>query len=143
MKKVFLDTDIILDFLAQREPHYNAAAELFSMISEGKIKAHTTTQSFANLAYLLTKAIAKEKVSRVLLKTSKLFTVIPVSASALDKAFMSNFTDLEDAMQYYAALEHKITAIITRNKKDYKHSQIQVFNASEFIAAIGFDCAGE
>ncbi len=138
MKKVFLDTDIILDFLSQREPHFAAAAELFSIISAEKVKAHTTTQSFANLSYLLAKALPAEKVTKVLLKTSKLFTVIPVSSAALGKALVSNFKDMEDAMQYYAALEYKISAIITRNKKDYKHSQIQVFDASEFISAMEF-----
>ncbi len=138
MKKIFVDTDVILDFLAQREPHAQAASELFALIGNAEIKAYTTTQSFANLFYLLGKVLSRDKVSKTLMKVAQVLTVIPVMPEALERAFVSDFKDLEDAMQYYAALDSKVSAIITRNKKDYKYSQIQVFTAAEFIDALAF-----
>jgi len=46
----------------------------------------------------------------------------------------TNFTDFEDGLQYYSAIENEIDVIITRNKKDFKNSKIPVLTAKEFLA---------
>jgi hypothetical protein len=48
-------------------------------------------------------------------------------------AMASDFSDFEDAIQYYTALENEVDAIITRNLNDFKTSKLPVFTAKEFL----------
>src|SRR3989339_270946 len=118
MIKLFVDSDIILDLLAEREPHYIHAARLFTLINQNKIIAHTSPLIFANLHYLL----KKQTTNFVALKSLR--------------KLKTEFNDFEDAIQYYTAVNNGITLIITRNKIDYKRSKIDILTAEEFLKSL-------
>lgn len=131
---VFVDTDIILDVLARREPFYQAAARLFSMAERGEVKVCVASLSFANLFYLLRKEFSAPKAVEILKKLKRLVTVMPVDESVIAKALDADFTDFEDAIQYHTALARRLPVIITRNAKDYRTSSITVLSAEEYLA---------
>ena len=136
MIKVFVDSDIILDLLAEREPHYIHAARLFTLINQNKIIAFTSPLIFANLHYLLKKQTTNIIALKSLRKLKTLLNILPIDERVIEQSLNSEFHDFEDAIQYYTAVNNGITLIITRNKVDYKRSKIDILTADEFLKSL-------
>jgi predicted nucleic acid-binding protein len=132
-KRVFVDTDIIYDLLAKREPFYQAAARLFTLADEGKIQIFISSLSIANIHYLLSKEKSSFEAKQILRKFKLLVQIAPLNEKIIDLALNSEFNDFEDAIQYYSALQNEIEILLTRNLKDYKKAQITVLTAQDFI----------
>jgi predicted nucleic acid-binding protein len=137
VKKVFVDTDVALDLLSAREPHYIWAAQLFTLADKGKVKAYISALSFSNLHYLLTRQYNAMESRRILKQFKVVVKVLPVDEKIIDLALSSVFTDLEDAIQYYTALENAMPLLLTRNIKDYKQAAIGIMTPEAFIKHAG------
>ena len=137
MPDIFVDTDILLDLLAKREPHYAYAASLFSMVDTGPIKAFISPLSFSNLHYILRKLSTKAEAIRHLKQLRILVSVLPVTDKIIDRALSSDFNDFEDAIQYYTALENGLQVLLTRNKKDFKTARMTICTAQEYLGMLG------
>ena len=133
MHRVFVDSDIILDVLAQRDEFYTPAAKLFSLFDKGDVAGFTSPIVFANLHYILRKAKSKEYALQNLVKLKSVISILPVDSKIIDLALSSKFSDFEDAIQYHTAKSSEINFIITRNKKHYKQSKISVCTAEEYL----------
>ncbi|RJP67076.1 MAG: PIN domain-containing protein [Ignavibacteriales bacterium] len=133
MIKLFIDSDIILDLLAEREPHYVHAARLFTLIDQNKVIAYTSPLIFANLHYLLKKQTTNLLALKSLRKLKTLINILPIDERVIEQSLNSEFNDFEDAIQYFTAVNNGISLIITRNKIDYKRSKINVITAEEFL----------
>jgi predicted nucleic acid-binding protein len=132
-RKVFVDTDIIYDLLAKRDPFYFAAARLFTLADEGKIQIFISALSLPNVHYLLSKKKSEEEARQILRKFKVLVHVTPLDEKIIDLALNSEFSDFEDAIQYFSALQNEVEVLLTRNLKDYKKAQISVLTAQDFI----------
>lgn len=133
MEKVFVDTDIILDLLSQREPFYSQAAYLFSDADNNKIQIFISALSFSNLNYLLSKQYNSVQARKILLKFKTLVTVLAVTDKVVELALSSDFKDFEYGLQYFTAIENNLKIILTRNLKDYKTAEIAVLTAAQFL----------
>lgn len=133
MKKLLVDTNIIIDLLAQREKFYEPAAKLFSLADQEKVELYVSSLSFANTHYILNRKLIESKVREILRKLKVLVKVISFDSKVLDMALNSDFKDFEDAIQYYSAIESDIDIIITRNLKDFKKSELPVMTGQQFI----------
>lgn len=133
MDIVLVDTDIIMDLLTQRHPFYNYAARLFTMADKQEINICASSLCFNNLDYLLSKQYNKQESRRILTKLKILLSVLAVDDKIISMALASSFSDFEDAIQYYTALENNIGLLITRNLKDYKKAEIAVMTAESFL----------
>lgn len=134
MMNIFVDCDVAYDLLDKRAPHLEMAGEIFDMFSNKKAKGFISSLSYANLHYLLTKQHTTPFAIKLLKGLRELTTVSGVTQSTIDQAIDSDFNDFEDAIQYYSALSVKADYIITRNVKDFKHSEITVLSPKEFLA---------
>lgn len=133
MKGVFVDTDIVLDLLGNREPFYRHAAELFSMADRSEIKIFVSSLSFSNLNYILSRQYSSIQARNILMKFKTLVTVLSVSDKVVELALLSDFKDFEDALQYFTALENEVNILLTRNLKDYKTAEIPIMTAEQFL----------
>jgi len=133
VEKLFVDTDIILDLLAKREPHYQFAAAIFSLADQREIKLFVSSLSFANLNYMLSKQYNANNARKKLIAFKTLTTVLAVNDKIVELALASDFKDFEDGLQYYTATENKISKLITRNLKDFKAAEIIVMTAEQFL----------
>jgi predicted nucleic acid-binding protein len=131
-KRVFVDTDVVLDLLAQREPFYEYAAALFMQADQQNITLFISSLSFTHLHYLLIKQKSPAEARKILSRFKVLVKVLPVDDKILELALHSEFKDFKDALQYYCAIENGINFLITRNIKDYKHASIPVFTAESY-----------
>jgi predicted nucleic acid-binding protein len=133
MKKVFIDTNVALDLLLVREPYYQTAAVLFTLIENGAVEGYLSSLSFSNLAYLLQKTEQRRESIRLLQTLRTLIHVLPVTSRVIDLALASEFKDFEDAVQYYTALEGNIQVLVTRNVRDFSKAEITVCTPDEFL----------
>ena len=133
MSKAFIDTDVILDFMIAREPFAMDAARIFTLSEKKKISICTTGLVFSNAYYVLRKLGPHKKVIEKLTQLARLVEIIGLSKAAVNQALESEFGDFEDALQYYAALSQNVTIIITRNTKDYKHSELAVLAPDQYL----------
>ncbi|MFI5148479.1 MAG: type II toxin-antitoxin system VapC family toxin [Bacteroidia bacterium] len=133
MDKVFVDTDIVLDLLSSRHPHYTPAAYLFSEADKNKLKIAVSSLSFSNLNYILSKQYSSDQAKKKLLNFKALVTVLAVTDKVVDLALSSDFRDFEDGLQYYTAIENNYSILLTRNLRDYKSAEITVMTAEQFM----------
>lgn len=136
MEKVFVDSDIVLDLLSGREPHYKYAAELFSMADENSIKIYVSSLTFANVNYILSRQLTAGQARKMLLKLKTIINVLAVNDKIIELALASDFHDFEDAIQYNTAIENGITTLLTRNLKDYKKADIAIMTAQQYLNII-------
>jgi predicted nucleic acid-binding protein len=132
-EKVFVDTDIIYDVLANRHPFYESAAKLFTMADEGKILITISALSFANIHYLLVKELTSELAKQTLRKFRILINIAPIDEKIIDLSLNSDFNDFEDAIQHFCAIENECGILLTRNLRDYKMALIPVMTAQDYI----------
>jgi len=131
--KVFVDTDVIFDLLAKREPFYKYAARLFTNADQQELKICVSSLCFGNINYILSKQKSTTEARKILSRFKVLVEVLPVDDKVVELALNSDFKDFEDAIQYYCAIENGIKVLITRNLKDYKQASIPVLTAEEFV----------
>ncbi|MBI3134339.1 MAG: PIN domain-containing protein [Bacteroidetes bacterium] len=133
MAKVFVDTDVCIDLLSGRQPFNTIAQKLFSLADTGKLKVCVSSLSFANIDYVLRSQYSGSNSRKIIAKFKTLVTVLSVDSKTIDLAIASDFSDFEDAIQYYAAIEHGLTVLLTRNIKDYKKATIKVMTPETYL----------
>jgi len=136
MKKVLVDLNIILDVLLDRDPFAREAEWLWTMAESGAIKAYISGTSVTNLSYILQRALGTKKAKKVLEDVLKVFRVAKVDQTVITEAIRLSYRDFEDAVQEASARHEKLEAIISRNKKDFRSSEIPVYTASEYVALL-------
>lgn len=134
---VFVDTDVVLDLLARREPFHPAAARLFSMAEKGTLRLSVSALCISHLYYILRKELSSAGALDVIRKLLQLVSVLPVDESVLRQAFEGNFTDFEDAIQHETALAGGAERIVTRNVKDYRAARLPVLTPQDFSLQSG------
>jgi len=133
MKKLLVDTNIIIDLLAKRKNYYQEAQELFTLAERNSVSLYISSLTFANTHYILSKYLNTNEVRKILIKFKLLVKVLPFDDKIIDLALSSDFKDFEDSIQYFTAVNNRLDIIITRNKNDFKKSEIPVLTAKEFL----------
>jgi len=134
MSKVFVDTDVCIDLLSGRKPFQYAAEILFSMADSGKLKIYVSSLSFSNIDYILRSQYNPVNSRMILAKFKTMVHVLAVDNAIIDLAIVSDFSDFEDAIQYFCAIQNGLHVIITRNLRDYKKSAIKVITPETYLA---------
>lgn len=139
MKKLFIDTNIVIDLLSAREPFYEETALLFSLADRRIVEMSISSLSIANTHYILKQQIGSEKAQSTLRKLIQIVNTLPLDEKIIALALNDDtFTDFEDAIQYFTAIVSNQDLIVTRNLKDYKHSKLPVMTAKQFLGSSGY-----
>jgi predicted nucleic acid-binding protein len=135
MKNIFIDTNVIIDFLGNRESFSNAATELFNLYADNKKKIFVSATSYTNIYYLLHKQIkSHKKVISLLSILFEITALIDINAGIISQSLDSEFSDFEDAVQFYGALSNKkIDIIVSRDKKGFKKSTLPVLDVEQTL----------
>ncbi|MCU0404435.1 MAG: PIN domain-containing protein [Chitinophagaceae bacterium] len=142
MKNLFLDTNIVIDVLANRLPFSTIGARLFDFAEKGKINLFISALSYSNIYYILKKSCTHKEMISLLKDLEALTTTMDVTGRIISNALYSEFKDFEDAIQSFTAYSYKkMDAIVTRDVKDYKTSQLPVFTPNEVIIMLENDLA--
>lgn len=132
---VFLDTNILIDFLAKRE-EYLPAANVLSLGKEGKLVLYMTNLTLANTMYILRKQLGHEVLIATMRSLCSFVHVAPSTESETINAFNTPNPDFEDALQYASAMAVKVDYILTRNEKHFRYAEIPVMDCKAFLQTI-------
>ena len=134
--KIFLDANVLLDFLLKRESHAEAK-EVIGLAVEGKVAAFITPAIVHILGYWLTKAYGATKAKQLLLSLLVDITVVDINHEITMLALNSKIDDIEDALQYYTALHHQLDYFISGDRKLQKSAIpiLPVVSASSFLSS--------
>ena len=135
MTRLFLDTNIVVDILQRREPFCHDAVQLFTMAYNKKVQLVVSPMTYSTASFLLQKH-GPEGVRKLLANFRQLSRIAVTNEQIVDDSLASQFSDFEDAMQYFTALKAKADIIITRNGKDFASSKIPVMTATEYLATL-------
>ena len=134
MRNVFVDTNILIDLLADRPPFSKFAITLFDLAEKKKVKLSTSSHSFATTHYLLKKHAGEKELRSLLYTLLDFIDLIAIDTSIIKKSLLSNHKDFEDAIQIFAANSvADLDFIVTRNLKDFKDAGITVLPPDEVI----------
>ena len=131
--KVFIDTDVILDFLLDRKPFSDHIGQLFQLSIDSDLKLCVSPTTITNINYIIGRIENKKQANLKTKKILKLVIVETICQTTLNKAIQSNFKDFEDGVQNFCAIEANHKIIITRNIKDYKESELAILTPIEYL----------
>jgi len=135
--RVFVDTNVIIDILGKREGYYKDSQDFFTYAIDNNIELIVSTLSFAITHYILSQKMKLNKVRRILSKFKTLVSIGSFDDKILELSLGNDFKDFEDGIQYYIALEYSCEVIISRNKKDFKNSELPVLRPGEYLGIKG------
>ncbi|PQJ74395.1 type II toxin-antitoxin system VapC family toxin [Polaribacter gangjinensis] len=136
IKRIFIDKNVMLDFLGERKPFYDPIAKIATLAEKEKLIMVVSPISFATVNYFLAK-FENPKIAREKLRKFKIISeVCSLNEQIIEKGLNSSIPDFEDALQYFSATESECNVIITRNGKDFKKSLLPVMTAEEFLLSI-------
>lgn len=134
---LFIDTNVVIDYLADRQPFSEQAAEIFNYAEQGRISIHISAVSYNNIYYILRRSLNHTATIKILDEITEMVQIAEVNEAVIKKSLKSDFKDFEDAIQYNSALlVPKLKAIVSRNIKDFKHSTVAVLSPTEVLALI-------
>jgi predicted nucleic acid-binding protein len=134
MKRILIDTDVILDFFFDRKPYSDFAAKIFSLCESNEIQGFVTPVIYSNVYYLLRQTSSHKKVIEKMTQLLSITDVLLMDSAVVHCALTSGFKDFEDALQNFSAInDGTIESIITRNIKDFKQSDIGVLTPENFL----------
>ncbi len=131
--RVLLDTNVVLDFVLQRQQFFTEADEIFLRLKNGEFEAFVSAITPINVFYTTRKEKDKTTAFSAIEELLILVKIAESNNRIYQNALILNFSDYEDAVQHECAVAEKLDAIVTRNTKDYKNSTITVYSPGEFL----------
>ncbi len=136
MKNIYIDCNILIDWLLDREPYSFYAAKIIELTEENKITSFVSALTLSNTYYIINKELNKKIAEEFLKDSLKLFHFSDMTEDIIKYAIENRHKDFEDDLHYYVAMENSMDYFITRNKKDFKKDRIHIVDAEEFINSI-------
>ena len=134
--KILFDTNVVLDVMLDRESFAEPASKLMSFVEKGKISGLLCATTMTTIHYLSAKVLGSAKAQNQIKTLILLFEIAPVNGTVIEDALISTFPDFEDAVLYQAACHAGARAIVTRDLKGFKRSELPIYSPDEMLAAL-------
>ena len=134
--RFFLDTNVVIDLLGEREPFYESVAKIASLADKGMVHLIVSSLTYATVYYILSRFEEKETVKEKIRKFKIIAETSDLTDNIIEKGLASGFYDFEDSLQYHCALANESNILITRNGKDFKESEIPVLTPEEYLKGL-------
>lgn len=136
--KVFLDTNVIMDFCAKRVPFFEDASLIIDMGYRKEITLIVSSLTFINVAYILRKVYEQELVMKKLEELVKICTVSSIDENIILNGIQMHAKDFEDSVQYLSASKCDAEVIVTRDAKGFEGFSIQAITPTAFLESMGY-----
>ncbi len=132
--KLLIDTNIILDFLLEREPFYNNSKEILNLCALKKFQGFITASSVTDIFYIVHKALKNiDETYKILAAILNILEILSVTGNDVQKAFIRKAKDFEDCLMAECAKSNKCDGIVTRNYKDFQDFNIKIYTPENII----------
>lgn len=133
MKRIFIDTNILLDVFLERDPFCRPAQIVWSLAEKRRVRAAISAVSVSNIFYILERLSSEDKAYRAIETLTEIFKIQDVTSRIIGEALSFRHADFEDAIQYFCALKFRANVILSRDPKGFADSRIPVMNCSEYL----------
>ena len=138
--KIFLDTNIVIDFLSGRKPYADDAISLFQLADNHEIELVISDLTIVNTVYVLRRLhFPVESIYDSLSNIRSLISIVPIGESVIDMCLRHRSNDFEDEAQYFAAVNAGVDYIVTRNKKDFDFGDDAVVTPKELFLRLNIE----
>ena len=134
--RILLDLNIVLDVLANRQPHYTDSARTWAVVESGRAEGWLAAHSITTLFYLLARHTNRQRAIQAIHDVLQVFSVAAVDQSVIRRALTLGWRDFEDAVQMAAAVQAGVDYVITWNTKDFKGGPLPAIRPGEFLALL-------
>ena len=131
---LLVDTNVLLDVLANREPWVHAARQIWSLAESRAVTAYIAAISFNNCYYIVRKYGGRARADEAMRMLRAVFEPVELSTSILDRAIAAGFADFEDAIQLFSAKDVGASTLVTRDPDDFPEVGFDVLAPTEFLA---------
>jgi predicted nucleic acid-binding protein len=138
---VFIDTNVLIDVLAKREPFYADSAAVWTLAEQGRIRGFISVISFNNIYYVVRKLRTRRVADRMMLLLRDTFTAVALDQQILDQAIDAGLKNLEDAIQYFSAVRAGAACIVSRDAGAFPRSALPVLTPGELLTTDRFEAS--
>ena len=131
--KVFLDTNVVIDFYDKRGDFYFPAAVIIDLAFKRKIELYVSSVTFVNAFFILRKSYDSHELYQSMRGLASMCRITLVDENVIKKSLEAESNDFEDCVQYESASLHDVDVIVTRNVKDFKDFEADVKTPHEFL----------
>ena len=136
MKRVYIDCNILIDWIVDREPFSTYAAKIIELTEKKIITSYVSPLTIANSYYIISKQLNVNIAYEFIKDCIKLFQITDINADIIKLAHANKYKDFEDDIHIAVAEKQKVEYIITRNKRDFRSNKITILDSEEFIKFI-------
>ena len=133
MIKILIDTNVIIDYLANREPYADQAERIIDMCADGEVTGIITANSVTDIYYIMQKQAGRSKAMDGLRALLDVLDIAEVGKRDILNAADLNMDDFEDALVATCAKRINAQYIISRNIKDYSNSPVSAIMPQKFL----------
>jgi len=134
--KAIIDTNVIVDVLAKREPFFADSALVLDRAERGDFIAMVCATTVTTIFYLVRREHGSEATVERIKDLTAICGIAPVNRSVIESALHSGFGDFEDAVLHHSAVLAGADCIVTRNVADFRDSTLLVYTPAQFLAAL-------
>lgn len=133
--RILIDTNVLLDYLLERDPFFEDSKEVILSCINGKAKGCIAAHSIPNMFFILRKDYDAKERREILLNLCKIFDVEGIDKTKLIAGLENeNFSDFEDCLQMECAKSYKADYIVTRNVSDYETSEVKAILPKDYVS---------
>lgn len=136
---VFLDTNVLMDVLLERQPFVAEAQRLWFLAERGKIEGTVSALSFPNVYHVVRRTRGPDMAMKMLKAMRDTFRIVGCDEQIVHQAMDARFADFEDALQYFSALRVNAVCMVSRNPRHFPKSSLPVFTPHDFFSVHSFD----
>ena len=138
-KRVFLDTNVVLDILLER-PGFQHCAKILQLYEDGAITLCQSSLSLANIAYVIRKELPRHLLSPTIQQLSAIIEIVPLDNADIQDAVLMDGPDFEDTLQLVCASRNGCDILITRNIKHFKTKKglLEHFRMPEILTPVDY-----
>lgn len=131
---IFVDTNVLLDVLAERRPFYADSARVWTLAETGRATGFISALSVPNLFYILAREAGRRRARAIVGMLRDVFTLAALDEQIINQAADADMRDFEDAIQFFSALRVGARVLVTRNAKDFPAGELPVQTPAELLA---------
>jgi predicted nucleic acid-binding protein len=133
--KIFLDANILVATLNREYPLYPWAARVLSLQGKGRIRICTSPLCLAIAFYFASKKSGERAAKKKIELLCRNLEITSMDETITHKAVSNpDINDFEDGLEYYAALNHGCSWLITEDRNDFWFSELKIAGCEEFLS---------
>ena len=137
--KVFVDANVLMDVLLEREPFVGASRKVWFLAERGRVQGLVSALTFPNAWYIVRKLRGAKAAMSMMTMLRDSFAPVALDEQVLNQAIDAGFADFEDAIQYHSALRSGADCLVTRNPGHFPASRLPVMSPADLLAAQHFE----